>query len=123
MYTRSARRVRRTHRHTHGYTDDAKTITPITSENWGVKSKFDPCIYLQCRLLVSCMSQTRCESWNSMLLPLLAIVVGTHTVRLGVSEVYLLYAYTIYVTAAHLHYGICVVGVIHYYYYVTIQDI
>ncbi len=36
MSVRSARIVRRTDTHTHRQTKDVKTITPITSETWGV---------------------------------------------------------------------------------------
>jgi len=55
------------------------------------------------------MSNTRCQSFNWLLIPLLAIVVGVLTMRLGVIELYLLFAYTIFVVAAHVHYGIRVV--------------
>jgi len=55
------------------------------------------------------MSNTRCPSFNWLLIPLCAIVVGVLTMRLGVIEVYLLFAYTIFVVAAHVHYGIRVV--------------
>ena len=57
------------------------------------------------------MSQTRCQAYNWLLTPLIAIVIGVCTMRLGVIEVYLLYAYTIFATAAHLHYGVCVVSI------------
>jgi len=63
----------------------------------------------QCRCVVSGMSNTRCQSFNWLLIPLLAIVVGVLTMRLGVIELYLLFAYTIFVVAAHVHYGIRVV--------------
>jgi len=55
------------------------------------------------------MSNTRCPSFNWLLIPLCAIVVGVLTMRLGVIELYLLSAYTIFVVAAHIHYGIRVV--------------
>jgi len=61
------------------------------------------------RLIVSGMSNTRCDAFNVMLVPLMAIVLGTATLKLGVMEAYLLLAYTIYVLVAHLHYGVCVV--------------
>jgi len=64
---------------------------------------------LQCRCVVSGMSNTRCQSFNWLLLPLFAIVIGVLTMRLGVIELYLLCAYTIFVVAAHIHYGIRVV--------------
>ncbi len=56
------------------------------------------------------MSNTRCQAFNWMLLPLFAIVIGVITMTLGDLEIYLLWAYTIYATAAHIHYGICVVS-------------
>ena len=57
------------------------------------------------------MSNTRCQTFNWLLIPLFAIVVGVLTMRLGVIELYLLFAYTIFVVAAHIHYGIRVVGI------------
>ena len=56
---------------------------------------FNKVIFLsfQCRLIVNCMSQTRCQAYNWLLTPLIAIVIGVCTMRLGVIEVYLLYAY------------------------------
>ena len=55
------------------------------------------------------MSNTRAQSFNWLLIPLFAIVIGVFTMRLGVIELYLLLAYTIFVVAAHIHYGIRVV--------------
>jgi len=63
----------------------------------------------QTRLIVSCMSNTTCDAFNWLLLPLFMLVVGVQTLSLGVTEVYLLWAYTLFVIAAHIHYGICVV--------------
>ena len=65
---------------------------------------------MQSRLIVSGMSSTRCDAFNVLLVPLVAIVVGVTTLKLGTMEAYLLVAYAIYVLAAHLHYGICVVS-------------
>ena len=56
------------------------------------------------------MSDTRCQAYNWVLTPLVAIVIAVMTMHLGVIEVYLLWAYTILATAAHIHYGICVVS-------------
>ena len=61
------------------------------------------------------MSNTRCEVFNVMLVPLVAIVVGVTILKLGTMEAYLLLAYAIYSLAAHLHYGICVVSTIKMY--------
>ncbi|KAK2167669.1 hypothetical protein LSH36_25g01019 [Paralvinella palmiformis] len=62
-----------------------------------------------CRLIVSGMSNTRCQTFNWLLMPLMAIVFGVCATNLGVTEYYLLWAFTIFATAAHIHYGICVV--------------
>jgi len=43
-------------------------------------------------------------------MPLMAIVFGVCATNLGVTEYYLLWAFTIFATAAHIHYGICVVS-------------
>lgn len=64
---------------------------------------------IACRCIVSGMSNTRCQAFNWLLIPLIAIVIGILTIHLGVLELYLLSAYCIFVTAAHIHYGICVV--------------
>lgn len=64
---------------------------------------------MQCRCVVNGMSNTRCQAFNWLVIPLAAIVIGILTMRLGVIEMYLLFAYTIFVVAAHIHYGICVV--------------
>lgn len=45
----------------------------------------------------------------------MAIVVGVVNLHLGVIEFYLLVAYAIFVNAAHIHYGICVVSNIYLY--------
>ena len=57
------------------------------------------------------MSNTSCQTFNWLLIPLAAIVTGVLTIPLGIIELYMLWAFTIFVTAAHIHYGICVVGV------------
>lgn len=64
---------------------------------------------IACRCIVNGMSNTRCQAFNWLLIPLIAIVLGVLTIHLGVLELYLLFAYCIFVTAAHIHYGICVV--------------
>ena len=45
-----------------------------------------------------------------MFVPLVVIVIGVMQIKLGVIEVYLLWAYTIFAVAAHIHYGVCVVS-------------
>lgn len=62
-----------------------------------------------CRLIVNCMSYTRCEAFNWLLWPLFGIVGAVLTFNLGVVELYLLWAYAIFVLVAHLHYATCVV--------------
>ena len=56
------------------------------------------------------MSQTRCQGMNLLLVPLVAIVAGVMTLHLGNLEIYLLCIYCLFVTVAHLHYGVCVVS-------------
>ncbi|ELU13280.1 hypothetical protein CAPTEDRAFT_184397 [Capitella teleta] len=65
--------------------------------------------HITCRLIVNSMANTDCDIFNWLLIPLAAIVIGVLTIPLGIIELYLLWAYTIFVTAAHIHYGICVV--------------
>lgn len=64
---------------------------------------------IACRCIVNGMSNTRCQAFNWLLIPLIAIVIGVLTIHLGVLELYLLFAFCIFLTAAHVHYGICVV--------------
>ena len=66
---------------------------------------------LACRLIVSQMSDTRCELINNMLWPLLAAVCTSLLIP-GLpkeAELAVLYILAIIVTAMHLHYGVCVV--------------
>ena len=65
----------------------------------------------QCRLIVNGMSHTRCQVFNWLLVPLLAIVAGVLLVNLGQIELYLLWTYTVLVTASHIHYGSSVVSI------------
>lgn len=65
---------------------------------------------LQCRLIISQMSDTRCELINWLILPLAAIVAASSLLSLGQLEVYLLWAYCFLVTAAHIHFGVHVVS-------------
>lgn len=65
---------------------------------------------LQCWLIISQMSDTRCELINWLILPLAAIVMASSLLSLGQLEVYLLWAYCCLVTGAHLHFGIHVVS-------------
>eukprot|EP00105_Crassostrea_gigas_P014467 XP_011431135.1 PREDICTED: ethanolaminephosphotransferase 1-like [Crassostrea gigas] len=65
--------------------------------------------YIACRLIISQMSDTRCELINWLILPLAAIVAASSLLSLGQLEVYLLWAYCFLVTAAHIHFGVHVV--------------
>jgi len=65
---------------------------------------------IACRLIVSQMTNTRCETFNFLLLPYLILATLFLTIRnLGVWELYSLRAVAAFVTLAHIHYGCCVV--------------
>jgi len=57
------------------------------------------------------MSNTRSPAFNWLIIPLVSIVIGVLTLHLGIIELYMLVAYAIFVHAAHIHYGICVVSI------------
>lgn len=64
----------------------------------------------QCQLIVCQMSSTRCQPLNWMLLPIalvLSVVVSGFAPN---SETLLLYLLTAFLTLAHIHYGVVVVG-------------
>ncbi|KAB7496605.1 Ethanolaminephosphotransferase 1 [Armadillidium nasatum] len=62
---------------------------------------------INCRLIVSQMSNTRCEFINWLLFPFSLTVILA--LLFPSIEMYLLIALTVLATLAHLHYGICVV--------------
>ncbi|XP_077991393.1 ethanolaminephosphotransferase 1-like [Glandiceps talaboti] len=62
-----------------------------------------------CRLIVSCMSSTRTDTFNVQLIPLAAVVFISLGYNCGIYEVYMAWALTIFVTLAHLHYCIFLV--------------
>ncbi|XP_070556987.1 ethanolaminephosphotransferase 1-like isoform X2 [Ptychodera flava] len=64
---------------------------------------------ITCRLIVSQMSSTRADLFNILLLPFTAVAAICVTFDIGVYELYLTWALTLLVTAAHLHYCVCVV--------------
>lgn len=64
---------------------------------------------IACRLIISQMSNTRCELINWLLVPLFSIVLTLCVLSLGVLEFYILTAYLIFVMAAHIHFGVSVV--------------
>ncbi|XP_033849705.1 ethanolaminephosphotransferase 1-like isoform X1 [Acipenser ruthenus] len=61
-----------------------------------------------CRLIICQMTNTRSEVFHWLLLPLAAIVSAVSTGLLVQSELILLVGYTVLVTIAHVHYGLCV---------------
>ncbi|CAK1543374.1 unnamed protein product [Leptosia nina] len=61
-----------------------------------------------CRLIVSQMSNQRCEAINWLLWPL--TVCSLASIIYPAYELKIFYALTIFVVAAHVHYGACVVG-------------
>ena len=70
------------------------------------------CANLSCTLIVSQMSNTRCELINILLVPL-AIAVGLCLFipgLLSTSELTILYMLSLVLTVFHIHYGICVVS-------------
>ena len=64
---------------------------------------------LQCRLIVSQMSSTRCELFNWLLLPLTLSTLSAILCNLSHYELLLLRANGLLYTLLHLHYGVCVV--------------
>ncbi|KAK7490458.1 hypothetical protein BaRGS_00018244 [Batillaria attramentaria] len=66
---------------------------------------------IACHLIIAQMSNTRCELFSPHLWPLAVVVLLciVAPLQMGVWEVYLLWAYCLYVTAAHIHFGVCVV--------------
>ncbi|KAG5842188.1 ethanolaminephosphotransferase 1-like isoform X1 [Anguilla anguilla] len=61
-----------------------------------------------CRLIICQMTNTRTEAFHWLLLPLAGISGGVATGILVQSEFLCLVAYSILVTVAHVHYGVCV---------------
>jgi len=65
---------------------------------------------VSCRLIVAQMSSTRSEVFNWLLVPLTVCVAMVTLTNLSpLYEIYVLYAMTLLVTLAHVHYGICLV--------------
>lgn len=63
------------------------------------------------------MSNTRCEIFNTMLIPTLLSVAVFILTQWAALEMFLLYALCIGLTLAHLHYGTCVVSIYIYIYF------
>ncbi|XP_044745518.1 ethanolaminephosphotransferase 1-like isoform X1 [Coccinella septempunctata] len=62
-----------------------------------------------CRLIVSQMSSSRCDIFNWLFIPLLLVVVSSLFVKIAFLELILTYILCAFVTAAHIHYGTCLV--------------
>ncbi|XP_046386847.1 ethanolaminephosphotransferase 1-like [Ischnura elegans] len=63
-----------------------------------------------CRLIVTQMSNTRCEVWNWMLLPVLVGMCMSLVLPPALNgELVILYILAVFCTLAHIHYGACVV--------------
>lgn len=63
---------------------------------------------LNCRLIVAEMSGQRCERFNSLAYPLIPMIVINY-LGLVDDDLYILISYVVFLTAAHLHYGVNVV--------------
>lgn len=70
----------------------------------------DGFLFLQCQLIVCQMSSTRCQPLNWMLLPIAAVLFVVMSGLVPSSETLLLYLLTAFLTLAHIHYGVVVVG-------------
>lgn len=70
----------------------------------------DSFLSLQCQLIVCQMSSTRCQPLNWMLLPIALVLFVVVSGFAPDSETLLLYLLTAFLTLAHIHYGVVVVG-------------
>ncbi|KAG7455264.1 hypothetical protein MATL_G00254750 [Megalops atlanticus] len=61
-----------------------------------------------CRLIICQMTNTRSEAFHWLLLPLAIITGGIATGALAQCEFLCLLVYSVLVTTAHIHYGVCV---------------
>ncbi|XP_006819349.1 ethanolaminephosphotransferase 1-like [Saccoglossus kowalevskii] len=73
---------------------------------WAIGTMFSN---ITCRLIVSQMSSTRAELFNGLLIPFMLVPAISLAVPIGIYELYLTWALAIFLTIAHLHYGVCVV--------------
>ncbi|KAK9869249.1 hypothetical protein WA026_002999 [Henosepilachna vigintioctopunctata] len=64
---------------------------------------------ISCRLIVAQMSNTRCEALNWLFVPLILVIQLSLLIKIAVLELLLAYILFIFVTAAHIHYGTCLV--------------
>lgn len=70
----------------------------------------DSFLFPQCQLIVCQMSSTRCQPLNWMLLPIAVVLFVVMSGFAPNSETLLLYLLTAFLTLAHIHYGVVVVG-------------
>ncbi|KAJ8976721.1 hypothetical protein NQ317_000153 [Molorchus minor] len=61
------------------------------------------------RLIVAQMSNTRCDAFNSLLIPIIAVLAISIGTQSALLELYLTYCLCLTATLAHIHYGTCVV--------------
>ncbi|XP_071162791.1 ethanolaminephosphotransferase 1-like [Mytilus edulis] len=64
---------------------------------------------ITCRLIIAQMSNTRCEVFHWMLVPLCCIVALVILIAPGNIEIYILWCYALIVISAHVHFGFGVV--------------
>jgi len=63
-----------------------------------------------CQLIVAQMSNTRCELFSWLLIPVLGVVLSSLALPVNLElELPLLYTLTIFTVLAHIHYGVCLV--------------
>lgn len=91
------------------------TVLSATMDNSGLAALIlgassDSFLFLQCQLIVCQMSSTRCQPLNWMLLPIAAVLFVVMSGFAPNSETLLLYLLTAFLTLAHIHYGVVVVG-------------
>ncbi|KAJ8941713.1 hypothetical protein NQ318_023309, partial [Aromia moschata] len=64
---------------------------------------------ISCRLIVAQMSNTRCDAFNSLFIPTIAVVAVSILTQSALLELFLLYSLCLVTTLAHIHYGTSVV--------------
>ena len=68
-----------------------------------------------CQLIVAQMSNTRCELFSWLLIPVTIFVTAALALPVELNmELTLLYALTAFTVLAHIHYGVCLVSIFHF---------
>lgn len=67
-------------------------------------------LFRQCKVIICQMSSTQPELFHWFLFPLALVVYAAISGLLGWMEEAVLIVFTVLVTAAHVHYGVCVVS-------------